>query len=162
MRVATFKAITGTYKISDIVVTGALGGGADTVQKVNADGSWSDLYYYMTLEGSGWLEDGWYKSDSATSVDDTDVIGEGEALFVTAASEITFTYAGQVIAGQPVVQIPAGNSMVGNPTPIQIKISDIEVTGALGGGADTVQKVNADGSWGDLLLLHDTGGVGLA
>ncbi len=160
MRVATFKAITGTYKISDIGVSDATGLGGHSVQKVNADGTWGDLYYYMTLTGSGWLEDGWYKSDSATPVDDADVIGEGEALFVTATSEITFTYAGQVIAGKPVVQIPAGNSMAGNPTPKQIKISGIEVTDVTELGGHSVQKVNADGTWGDLYYYMTLTGSG--
>ncbi len=161
MRVSTFKAITGNYKISDIGVTGALGAGADSVQKVNADGTWGDMYCYLTLEGSGWLEDGWYKEDQITPVDDADVIGEGEALFVTAASEITLTYAGQVITGQPAISVPTGNSMVGNPTPIsQIKISDINVTGALGAGADSIQKVNPDGTWGAMYCYLTLEGSG--
>ncbi len=49
-------------------------------------------YYYMTLEGSGWLEDGWYKSDSATPVDAADILTAGDAFFVTAASDLTLTF----------------------------------------------------------------------
>ena len=160
MRLPTFKAITGNFKISDIKVTGAFGAGGDTVQKIEADGSWGALYYYMTLDGSGWLEDGWYKEDQMTPVDDTDIIGVGEALFVSAGSDMTFTYAGEVMAGKPVVQIPTGYSMVGNPTPIQIKISDIEVTGAFGAGGDTVQKIEANGSWGALYYYMTLDGSG--
>lgn len=160
MRTPTFKAISGNFKISDIKVTGAVGAGVDTVQKIGADGSWGDLYYYMTLEGSGWLEDGWYKEDQVTPVDDTDVVGVGEALFVSAGSAITFTYAGEVISGKPAVGASVGYSMIGNPTPVQIQISSIEVSGAVGAGVDTVQKVNADGSWGDLYYYMTLEGSG--
>lgn len=89
MRVPTFKALTGNFKISDIKVNGALGAGSDSVQKVNADGSWGDMYCYLTMDGTGWLEDGWYKADQVTPVDDNDIIGVGEALFVSAASDIS-------------------------------------------------------------------------
>ena len=160
MRVPTFKAITESFKISDIKVSGAFGAGGDTVQKIEADGSWGSLYYYMTMDGSGWLKDGWYKEDQMTPVDDTDVVGVGEALFVSAGSAMTFTYSGVVISGKPVVQVPTGYSMVGNPTPIQIKISDIEVSGAFGAGGDTVQKIEADGSWGSLYYYMTMEGSG--
>ena len=160
MRAPTFKAISGNFKISDIKVSGALGAGGDTVQKIEADGSWGDLYYYMTLDGSGWLEDGWYKEDQMTPVDDTDTIGVGEALFVSAGSAMTFTYAGEVLSGKPVVPVSAGYSMVGNPTPVQIKLSDIEVSGALGAGGDTVQRIEADGSWGALYYYMTLEGSG--
>ena len=160
MRVPTFKALTGNFKISDIKVSGALGAGNDSVQKVNADGSWGDMYYYLTMDGTGWLEDGWYKADQATPVDDDDFIGIGEALFVSAGSDMTFTYAGEVLSGKPVVNVATGYSMVGNPTPIQINVSDIKVSGALGAGNDSVQKVNADGSWGDMYYYLTMDGTG--
>ena len=160
MRVPTFKALIGSFKISDIKVTGALGAGSDSVQKVNADGSWGDMYCYLTMDGTGWLEDGWYKADQVTPVDDNDIIGVGEALFVSAASDISFTYSGEVLSGKPVVSAATGYSMVGNPTPIQIKISDIKVAGALGAGSDSIQKVNADGSWGDMYCYLTMDGTG--
>ena len=92
MRTPTFKAITGNMKIADIGVTGAFGAGGDSVQKIEADGSWGAMYYYMTMDGSGWLEDGWYKEDQMTPVDDTDVIAAGDGLFVVAGSDLTLTF----------------------------------------------------------------------
>ncbi len=160
MRVATFKAITGNYKISDIGVTGAAGAGGESVQKVNANGTWGTMYCYLTMEGTGWLEDGWYKEDQVTPVDDTDVIGEGEALFVNATSDIVLTYSGQVISGKPMVPVSTGKSMVGNPTPKQIKISEIEVIGAVGAGGESVQKVNANGTWGAMYCYLTMEGTG--
>ena len=160
MRVPTFKAITGNFKISDIKVAGASGAGSDSVQKVNADGSWGDMYYYLTMAGTGWLEDGWYKVDQTTPVDDKDTIDIGEALFVSAGSDMTFTYSGEVLSGKPVVRAATGYSMVGNPTPIQIKLSDIQIFGASGAGSDSVQKVNADGSWGDMYYYLTMAGTG--
>ncbi len=148
MRVPTFKAINGNYKVSDIKVTGAEGAGNDSVQKINADGTWGAKYCYLTMDGTGWLEDGWYKDDQVTPVDDEDVIGIGEAFLASADSDMTFTYAGEVLSGKPIVGVGAGYSMVGNPTPVQIRISDIKVTGAEGAGNDSVQKINADGTWG--------------
>ena len=150
MRTATFKALTGDYKISDIIVKGAIGGGGDTAQKINADGTWGDLYYYFTYDGTYWLDDGWYKDEAGTPITDDDVIGVGEAFIVTAASDFTLTFAGEVVVGKPTVGVPAGSSIIGNPTPVSCKIGNIEVTGAIGGGGDTAQKINADGTWGDL------------
>ncbi len=92
MRTSTFKAINGSYKISDIVVTGAVGAGSDFIQKINADGTWGDLYYYYTMAGSGWLEDGWYLSDGATPVSDDDVLAAGESVIVTSSSGLTATF----------------------------------------------------------------------
>ena len=160
MRTSTFKAINGSYKISDIKVAGAEGAGSDSIQKINADGSWGDMYYYYTLDGSGWLEDGWYLEDGVTPVSDTDVIGVGEAFMVTSASDISFTFAGEVMNSNPEVDVPAGFSMVGNPTPVTVKISQIGVTGADGAGSDSIQKINADGSWGDMYYYYTLDGSG--
>ena len=160
MRTATFKAINGNYKISDIKVTGAVGAGSDVIQKINADGSWGDMYYYYTLDGSGWLEDGWYLSDGATPVSDEDVIRLGEAFMVTSSAGFTFTFAGQVTDTNPEIDIPAGFSMVGNPTPVTVKISQIVVTGADGAGSDVIQKINADGTWGDMYYYYTLDGSG--
>jgi len=160
MRTSTFLAINGSYKISDIKVSGAEGAGADGIQKINADGSWGDLYYYYTMDGSGWLEDGWYLSDGVTPVSDSDIIDVGEAFMVTSSSGMSFTFAGQVADTNPEVNVPAGFSMVGNPTPVTVKISQISVTGADGAGADGIQKINADGSWGDLYYYYTLDGSG--
>lgn len=159
MRTATFKAINGSYKISQIGVTGALGIGTDTAQKVNEDGSWGDLYVYNTLEGTFWLDDGWYKADGVTPVTDDDILNVGEGLFVSAGADFTLTFSGEVIKGQPTVVAPAGMSMIGSPLPADVKIGSIEVTGALGIGTDTAQKVNADGSWGDLYVYNTLEGT---
>ena len=110
----------------------------------------------MTMDGSGWLEDGWYKEDQMTPVDDTDIISTGEALFVVAGSDMVLTYSGEVIVGKPVVESPVGFSMVGNPTPVQVKISDIEVSGAFGAGGDSIQRINTDGSWGGAMYYYMT------
>jgi len=165
MRGSTFKAISGSYKISDIAVLGEDIGGAgnDYAQKINADGSWGDVYYYLTDDGAG-VEDGWYKDvfgDEA--VTDADVIAVGESLFVTAASTLTFKFAGEVIAGKPEFVIETGFSMFGNPTPVtSTKISDIEVSGDIGGaGNDYIQKINADGSWGDIYYYLTDDGAGV-
>ena len=160
MRASTFKAINGSYKISDIKVAGAEGAGSDFIQKINADGSWGDLYYYYTMSGSGWLDDGWYLSDGATPVSDTDIIGIGEAFMVTSSSGMTFTFAGQVLDTNPEIDVPAGFSMIGNPTPVTVKLSQIAVTGADGAGSDFIQKINADGSWGDLYYYYTMSGSG--
>ena len=160
MRSATFKATSGDLKISDITVTGAGGAGGDYVQKINADGTWGEMYCYLTMEGSGWLEDGWYLGDQETPVSDDDVLKKGEALMVTAASDISFTFAGEVIAGTPNVSVLTGFSMKGNPLPNTIKISEIKVTGAGGAGGDYVQKINADGTWGEMYCYLTMEGSG--
>ena len=118
------------------------------------------MYYYLTMEGTGWLEDGWYKEDQATPVDDSDVVKIGEALFVSVDSDISFTFAGQVIKGEPVISAPTGYSMIGNPTPAQIKISKIKVSGAQGAGGDSIQKVEANGQWGAMYYYLTMEGTG--
>ena len=92
MRVPTFKAISGDFKVSDIKVTGAVGAGGDSIQKVDANGQWGDVYYYLTLDGTGWLEDGWYKEDQMTPVDDADILAAGDGLFLSAGSNLTLTF----------------------------------------------------------------------
>ena len=154
MRTVTFKAIDGDYKISDLIVTGAVGGGSDYAQKINADGTWGNMYYYYTLEGSFWLEDGWYKDDAGTAVTDDDVLKVGEALIFTAAGDITLTCNGEVLKGETTVSVPAGSSIIGNPLPISVKLSDVVVTGAVGGGSDYAQKINANGTWGEMYYYY--------
>ena len=160
MRTSTFKALNGKYKISDIQVKNAEGAGGDTIQVINTDGSWGNLYYYYTMEGSGWLEDGWYQSDGATPVTDEDAIDVGEAFIVTAATSLSFTFAGQVVEGKPEIPVPVGYSIIGNPTPVTVKLNDIAVSNATGAGGDTAQKINADGSWGDLYYYYTMDGSG--
>ena len=161
MRTATFKALSGNYKISDIKISGALGGGTDYAQKINVDGSWGQVYYYLTMDGTGYVEDGWYKDDfGGEAVTDDDVLATGEAFIVTAASDFTVTYAGQVISGAPTVSVPQGSSIIGNPTPVAAKLSQLTVSGALGGGTDYAQKINADGSWGQVYYYLTMDGTG--
>ena len=149
MRTVTFKAIDGDYKISDLIVTGAVGAGGDYAQKINADGTWGDQYYYFTMEGSFWLEDGWYKDDAGTAVTDDDVLKVGEALIFTAAADVSIQCAGQVLKGATSLTVPAGSSIIGNPLPVSVKINEITVAGAVGAGGDYAQKINANGTWGD-------------
>jgi len=93
MRTATFKAISGDYKISDIKVNGALGGGTDYAQKINADGSWGDMYFYLTMDGTGYVEDGWYKDDfGGEAVTDADTLEAGESMIFTAAADLTLSF----------------------------------------------------------------------
>ena len=161
MRTSTFKALTGDYKISDIKVTNCPGGGGDMVQLMNSDGTWGNAYYYLTMDGTGYVEDGWYKDDGgAEAVTDEDVIKIGQSFIVTSSSDFDFTFAGEVITGKPEVTIPAGFSIVGNPTPVEVKISGIEVIDCLGGGGDVGQKMNADGTWGDAYYYLTMDGTG--
>ena len=149
MQTATFKAIEGSYKISDIQVVGAVGAGEEFGQVVNEDGSWGDTYYYLT-EDEAFVETGWYKDMSGdVAVSDDDALPIGQALFFTSCSDLEFTYAGEVISGKPAISVPTGFSMVGNPIPVNVAIGEIEVTGALGAGEEFGQVVNDDGSWGD-------------
>lgn len=161
MRTSTFRALNGNYKIADIKVAGALGGGSDTAQLMNADGSWGTMYYYLTEDEMG-VETGWYKDGFGDeAVTDEDVITVGQAFIITFEAASTFTVSGEVKTGTTTVDAPTGYSIIGNPTPVAAKLSDIAVTGALGGGSDTAQKMNANGSWGTMYyyLTEDEMGV---
>lgn len=162
MRTATFKAMSGDYKIADIKVSDTVGGGGnDTAQKINADGSWGQLYYYLTKAGTGWVPDGWYKDDyGGEPVTDEDVLSVGEAMIFSSVADFTVTFAGQVITGMPQVTVPSGSSIIGNPSPVSVKIGSIVVDGVAGGGNDTAQKINADGTWGTLYYYLTKSGTG--
>ncbi len=148
MRTATFKAISGDYKISDIKVEGAAGAGNEYGSLINEDGTWGNTYYYLT-EDEVLVPDGWYKDMTGDEpVTDEDVLAVGQAFIFTSDSDITFTYAGQVIT-QPSYSVPAGSSIVGNPTPVTMKISDITVEGAAGAGNEYGSMINEDGTWGN-------------
>lgn len=162
MRTATFKAITGDYKISDIKVAGVFDGiGDEYGQKVNADGTWGDTYYYLLAEGGMAEADGWYKDPTGGEpVTDEDMLTVGQAFIFSSSADLTFTYAGEVISGTADVSVPAGTAMVGNPTPVAAKFSEIQVAGTFDGiGDEYGQKVNDDGTWGDTYyyLLADGG-----
>ena len=162
MRTATFKAMSGDYKIADIKVSGVFDGiGDEYGQKINADGTWGDTYYYLLADGGMAEEDGWYKDPTGGErVTDDDVLEVGQAVIFSSSADLVFTYAGQVIANKATVNIPAGSSIVGNPTPIAAKIKLIEVEGTFDGiGDEYGQKINADGTWGDTYyyLLADGG-----
>ena len=158
MYTSCFKALDGDYKIGDIKVEGANGMGGDTAQLVETDGSWGQMYYYLTDDGS-FVPDGWYKDMfGGEPVTDADLLTTGQSLFLTMDSDTTMTVAGQVLKGQPTVDAAAGFSMVGNPIPVTVKFSEITVTGANGMGGDTAQRVLADGSWGQMYYyLTDDG-----
>ena len=162
MRTATFKAMSGDYKISDIIVSGNIvGGGNDTAVKINSDGSWGQIYYYLTEAGTGWVPDGWYKDDfGGEAVTEEDVLKIGEAFMVSSVSDFSLTFAGQVAKGTVDVIVPAGSSIIGNPTPVNVKISTIIVEGAVAGGNDTAVKINADGSWGQIYYYLTVAGTG--
>ena len=148
MRTATFKAISGDYKISDIGVEGAGGVGNEYGQLINEDGTWGNTYYYL-VEAEMFVPDGWYKDSTGDEpVTDDDVLKMGQAFIFTSDSDITFTYAGQVVK-QPTYNVPAGSSIVGNPSPVAVKFSDITVEGAGGVGNEYGQLINEDGSWGN-------------
>ena len=148
MKTATFKAISGDYKISDIGVEGAGGVGNEYGQLINEDGTWGNTYYYL-VEDEMFVPDGWYKDSTGEEpVTDEDVLTVGQAFIFTSDSDITFTYAGQVIA-RPTYEVPAGSSIVGNPSPVAVKVSEIAVEGAGGVGNEYGQLINEDGTWGN-------------
>ena len=147
MRTPSFKAVTGDVKISDIGVEGALGAGGEYGYMVNEDGTWGNAYFYLT-EDEAFVPTGWYKDMvGEEAVTDDDVLKVGQAFFFAADSDVVFTYSGEVIK-QPVVPMAAGFAMVGNPTPVTVKISEIAVEGALGAGGEYGYVVNPEGTWG--------------
>ncbi len=146
--------MSGSYKISDIQVIGAenIGGmGGEFAQKMNADGTWGQDYYYLTENAM--VDPGWYKdSIGMEAAGDEDVLLPGEALIVTAETGFGLQYAGQVATSEiPVAIQDGGFALAGNATPVTVKISSVLIEGAenIGGmGGEFMQKMNADGTWG--------------
>ena len=148
MRTATFKAVSGNYKISDIGVVGAVGAGNEYGSMINQNGTWGNTYYYLT-EDESFVPTGWYKDMlGEEAVTDEDILTVGQAFIFTSDSDITFTYSGEVIK-QPTYSVPTGSSIVGNPSPTTFKISQISVDGAIGAGNEYGSMINANGTWGN-------------
>ena len=92
MRAATFKAISGDYKISDIGVEGAGGVGNEYGQLVNTDGTWGNVYYFLT-EDEMFVPTGWYKDMLGDEpVTDEDVLEPAGSMFFAADSDLTVTF----------------------------------------------------------------------
>ena len=93
MKTSTFKPMAGEYKISEIKITGAAGGGMDYATKINPDGSWGQTYFYLTVDGTGYVEDGWYKDDfGGEAVNDDDALAPGESFQFTATANISLQF----------------------------------------------------------------------
>ena len=79
--------------IAELGVKGdILGSGDICLQVFDTDGSWKS-YYYLTLAGTFWLDDGWYKDLDGTPVTEEDVLTPGAGFFMTSQNvdiEITF------------------------------------------------------------------------
>jgi len=92
MRTATFKAISGDYKISDIGVEGAAGAGNEFGSLINEDGTWGNIYYYLTEEEC-FVPTGWYKDvGGGEPVTDEDILLPADSMIFTSDSDLTFTF----------------------------------------------------------------------
>ncbi len=167
MRTVTFRAVAGgTYKLNEIKITGeAVGGYGDVyVQKANADGSWGDSYYWLTMDGAG-VPDGWYMDPLGdNAVGDGIVLNDGEGLFLTSSdSSLELIVSGEVAKGQVPVNCPLGYAMIGNPTPVAASLNLITISGDMVGGYGDVyiQKCDEAGAWGNSYywLTEDGAGV---
>lgn len=136
MRTPTFKAVAGTtYKISDIKVIGSAGMGEVNIALIDATtGDWSAQYYWFeegksTLGTGGWFNEPW----GETPVTDANVLTIGQGVFVNSPNnDVELSVSGEVISGAPTASIPVGNSMIGNPTPVDQYYKDMTVTGSAG------------------------------
>ena len=84
-----------TQYIGDILIEGAGGSGDVSCQKMLPNGTWADVcYYYLTLDGTGYVEDGWYRDiDGNEPVDETDFLAAGEAIsFTSNYNDLTITF----------------------------------------------------------------------
>lgn len=142
----TFVNVDGTeYNIDDLKVNGA----PDTMANIcvmNASGDWVGQYYWYNeavYEGVTYPA-GWFDIDGVEPAGVT--LRPGDAVyFYTNQDGATIQSAGQVPEGVTLAT-PAGYTMVGNASPIDLPIDNLKVTGA----ADTLANIcvmNAAGDW---------------
>ena len=165
MRAPTFKAVGGAgYDLTKIAVEGADGSADVCAQTISAAGEWDGEYYYLTVDGMGVPEDGWYKDvlgDEAVAEDEV-VLPPGGALFVDSQNnDLTLKVAGEVPSGDLDLDVPAGSSQVGNALPADVDLTAITVTGAEGSGDVCAQSISAEGDWDGEYYYMTVDGAGV-
>ena len=165
MRTPTFKAVGGSgYDLTAIKVVGSEGAGDVCAQTISAEGEWDGEYYYMTVDGAGVPEDGWYKDiGGGEAVEAAEVIlPAGGALFVDSQyNDLSLQVAGEVPVGNLELDVPAGSSQVGNALPSPVDLTAIVVAGSEGAGDVCAQSISAEGEWDGEYYYMTVDGAGV-
>ena len=166
MRCPTFKTVGGAgYDLTKIKVTGGYGWGDIVAQTIGSDGVWDGEYYWLTVDGAGVAEDGWYKDAvGVEAVEPEDVIlADGQAFYIHSDNEdLTLTVSGEVATGDVDLSFAQGDGMVGNAVPAETDLSDVAVTGGYGWGDIVAQAIGANGVWNGEYYWLTVDGAGVA
>ena len=141
-----FENVDGTdYAIDNFLLNGVEDTKA-TVQVVNPDGSWGARGVWFNEYKPDNLPAGWF-TDGTGLVPADITLKPGQAVFFyTSETGAAAQSAGQV-SKEITQDLPAGYSMIGNASAVEVAIDEIKLVGVEDTKA-TVQVVNADGSWG--------------
>ncbi len=163
---------TQTIDIQNIKLFGVKGEGVDTIQMLDENGAVEKVYYYLTADGAGiTTPEGWYTStdinwdDSDLALRANDVTfnrNQGLYIYITATtSDVTLQTSGGVKLEPESKNLNIGFNMLGNSTPYEINIQDIELSGVKGEGVDTIQMLNENGAVEKVYYYLTADGAGI-
>lgn len=100
-------------------------------------------YFYMDAENSLTGVAGWFEDDFETAADDVE-ISKGSCVAFQSLGTTSIQFAGQVASKSvAVTTLPAGFTMIGNVTPVEIKLGDLVLENAC--ACDSIQFMDENG-----------------
>ena len=156
----TFKDVaaqTATYDLQNIKLLGDnVGDGlSDYIEIWDDAGAMTDTQYFYVTEAQGYDHDGWVTEMMGdTYVEDVALpLGQGFYLYVSSGDDVQVQYAGEVVKGNLTsTELPYGYNIVGNATPNDVDLQQIELLGEnVGDGLSDYIEV-----WDDTGSMTDT------
>jgi len=136
----------------------AAGDGTEQIQVLDGDGLSPTSYVWLN-ENVG-MDAGWYDIDTWEPIDATIPVGNG--FLMNASAEMAITTSGEVAGEATTVDVPAGFSVLGNCSPVDVDIQVMALDeGAAGDGTEQIQVLDADGlSPASYVWLNENVGMG--
>ena len=123
--------------------------GNDNIQILDEGGATLATYFWYPADWFGGEHSGWIDGDTGELVEES--LANGLSVLVDSADTATVTIAGEVSPDNTTVVSVAGFNFVGNSTPVEIDIQDIQIDVA-----------DEDASGNDNIQILDEGGATLA
>ena len=162
--VPMFKECAGSeFDIQKLVPQGenALGDGNINLQTFTTDANADEMFYYLTTEGAGAEQDGWYEEDLTTFATKKFAPGEG-FMFCGGNGAVKLMFSGEVDLSDVVVDVPADFSLLGNIRPMDCSIQSVIPQGenAVGDGNINIQTFTSDANADEMFYYLTTEDAG--
>ena len=126
------------FKLAD----NAAGDGTEMIQFLDEEGQCTEMWVWLNANAG--MEPGWYDNTTWAPIEKTIVPAVGYLMNIGADVDIVIS--GQVKSGTTTISIPAGFSVRGNNTPVDIDLQTIKLADtAAGDGTEMIQFLDADG-----------------